>query len=116
MTTSKYINQVCVVGDKRKFLSAVVTLDEENIKAYARKKHITYETDADLLAHPDIKTMVDSEVANKNQGLPSFETIKKVTIVPEFTIENAMMTPTFKLKKNIILKNYEDDIETMYNC
>jgi len=37
-----------------------------------------------------------------------------VTIVPEFTIENAMMTPTFKLKKNIIFKNYENDIETMY--
>ena len=44
----------------------------------------------------------------------SFETIKKVIIVPEFTIENAMMTPTFKLKKNIILKKYEHEIDTMY--
>lgn len=116
MTTSKYISQVCVVGDKRKFLSAVVTLDEENIKTYARENQIAYETDADLLAHPDIKAMVDSEIKIKNQELPSFETIKKVTIVPEFTIENAMMTPTFKLKKNIIFKNYKEDIETMYNC
>ena len=116
MTTSKYISQVCVVGDKRKFLSAVVTLDEENIKTYAMENQISYETDTDLLAHPDIKAIIDSEIKNKNQALPSFETIKKVTIVPEFTIENAMMTPTFKLKKNIIFKNYKDDIETMYNC
>ena len=115
MTTSKYISQVCVVGDKRKFLSAVVTLDEENIKTYARENQIAYETDTDLLAHLDIKAIIDSEIKNKNQELPSFETIKKVTIVPEFTIENSMMTPTFKLKKNVIFKNYKDDIETMYN-
>ncbi len=114
MTTSKYINQVCVVGDKRKYLSAVMALDEDNIKAYADENQITNGAIADLLEHPDIKALIDSEVEKKNQGLPSFETIKKVTIVPEFTIENAMMTPTFKLKKNIIMKNYENDIETMY--
>jgi long-chain acyl-CoA synthetase len=114
MTTSKYINQVCVVGDKRKYLSAVVALDEENINAYAATHQIAYESFSDLVAHPDIKALIDSEVKRKNQELPSFETLKRVTIVPEFTIENAMMTPTFKLKKNVIMKNYEDDIETMY--
>jgi len=103
-----------VVGDKRKYLSAVIALDEENIKAYAGKKKIAHETYSDLMEHPDIKTLIDSEVEKKNQGLPSFETIKKITIVPEFTIENEMMTPTFKLKKNIIQKNYGNDIETMY--
>ncbi|MBU3952432.1 MAG: long-chain fatty acid--CoA ligase [Proteobacteria bacterium] len=117
LTTSKYINQVCVVGDRRKFLSAVVALDEENIKAYAKEHKIAHDTFSDLIQHPDIVALVDAEVNIKNQELPSFETIKRVTIVPEFTIENAMMTPTFKLKKNIILKNYEGDIETMYgNC
>ncbi|MBA3009358.1 MAG: long-chain fatty acid--CoA ligase [Desulfobacula sp.] len=117
LTTSKYINQVCVVGDRRKFLSAVVALDEENIKAYAKEHKIAHDTFYDLIQHPDIVALVDAEVNIKNQELPSFETIKRVTIVPEFTIENAMMTPTFKLKKNIILKNYEGDIETMYgNC
>jgi long-chain acyl-CoA synthetase len=114
MTTSKYINQVCVVGDKRKYLSAVVALDDDNILTYARENDIAHKNISELLKHPDIKTLIDSEVKKKNQDLPSFETIKKVTIVPEFTIENAMMTPTFKLKKNIIFKNYEDDIETMY--
>ena len=50
----------------------------------------------------------------KNQKLASFETIKKVIIVPEFTIANEMMTPTFKLKKNSIVKNYKEHIESMY--
>ena len=62
----------------------------------------------------DIKKLVDKEVEERNKDLPSFETIKKVKIVPEFTIENEMMTPTFKLKKNVIIKNYEDAIEEMY--
>lgn len=114
MATSIYFNQVCVVGDKRKYLSAVVTLDEVNIKNYADTHGIAYETMADLIDHPDIKSLIDSEREKKNKLLPSFETIKKVIVVPEFTVENAMMTPTFKLKKNIILEKYEQEIDTMY--
>jgi len=66
------------------------------------------------MVNEKIVALVDSEVAKKNKGLPSFETLKKVTIVPEFTIENAMMTPTFKLKKNVIVQNYDNEIESMY--
>ncbi|MCG8634785.1 MAG: long-chain fatty acid--CoA ligase [Desulfobacterales bacterium] len=114
MVTSKYINQFCVVGDRRKYLSAVATLDEENVLAYAKEKNIVYKNYADLLTHPDIQALIDSEVAERNKDLASFETIKKVALVPEFTIENNMMTPTFKLKKNIIIDNYEEKIETLY--
>ncbi|WDP84903.1 MAG: long-chain fatty acid--CoA ligase [Desulfobacter sp.] len=114
MVTSKYINQFCVVGDKRKYLSAVATLDEENITAYARDNQIPHSSYADLLTQPKIKDLIDKEVADRNQELASFETIKKVALVPEFTIENNMMTPTFKLKKNIIIDNYEEKIETLY--
>ncbi|MCF6249297.1 MAG: long-chain fatty acid--CoA ligase, partial [Desulfobacula sp.] len=114
MVTSKYINQFCVVGDRRKYLSAIATLDEENVLAYAKTKQIPYSEYAELLAHTDIQALIDSEVAARNKGLASFETIKKVALVPEFTIENNMMTPTFKLKKNILIDNYEEEIETLY--
>lgn len=114
MTTSKYFNQFCVIGDKRKYLSAVVTLDEENVASFARDNNISVESLTELPDHPDIISLVDREVEKGNRQLPSYETIKKVRIVPEFTIENKMMTPTFKLKKNIIIKNYEDEIEAMY--
>ena len=59
--------------------------------------------------------MINREVAAKNKNLASFETIKKVVIVPEFTIENKMMTPTFKLKKKQIFNNYQDLIDQMYS-
>jgi len=114
MVTSKYINQFCVVGDRRKYLSAVATLDEENVTAYAADKGLVYGNYEELLIHPDIKALIDEEIAERNSGLASFETIKKVTLVPEFTIENNMMTPTFKLKKNVIIDNYEGQIEKLY--
>lgn len=114
MITSKYFNQFCIIGDKRKYLSAVVTLDEDNINAFAQENKIDYEDYSELMHHPEIVKLVDREVEKRNKNLPSFETVKKVKIVPEFTIENEMMTPTFKLKKNIILKTYGDAIESMY--
>jgi len=114
MATSMYLNQVCVIGDQKKYLSAVVTLDDLNTKEYADTNQIPYDSMDDLMVNEKIVALVDSEVAKKNKGLPSFETLKKVTIVPEFTIENAMMTPTFKLKKNVIVQNYDNEIESMY--
>ena len=115
IATSKYINQVCVVGDKRKYLTAVVTLDEDNIKDYAAASNISFENYESLLKNEVIINLINNEVKKKNAELPSFETIKKVSIVPEFTIENSMMTPTFKIKKNIIKDKYREQIEKMYN-
>jgi len=114
ISTSIYLNQVCVLGDQKKYLSAIVTLNDITIRDYADKNQIPYTTISDLISHADIIALINSEVEKKNKNLASFETIKKVTIVPEFTIENAMMTPTFKLKKKFILQHYEDLVETMY--
>ncbi len=114
IATSKYINQVCVIGDKRNYLTAIVTLDEQNIKDYANANKIDYPNYEYLIKNEQIVNLINEEIKKKNRELPSFETIKKITIVPEFTIENKMMTPTFKLKKNVIIDNYKEDIQNMY--
>lgn len=114
LATSLYLSQICVVGDKRNFLTAVVTLNEITVLDYAVKNNIAHENMDDLIKHPDIIEMVNAEVAEKSKNLASFETIKKVVIVPEFTIENEMMTPTFKLKKSTIIRNYKELIEKLY--
>ena len=114
LATSIYLNQICVVGEKRNYLTAVVTVNEVCVSDYADKHNIDYESMTDLINNPAIVEMINGEVAKKNQKLASFETIKKVIIVPEFTIANEMMTPTFKLKKNSIVKNYKEHIESMY--
>ncbi|BHH83168.1 AMP-dependent synthetase/ligase [Desulforhopalus sp. 52FAK] len=114
LATSIYFNQICVIGEKRNYLTAVVTLNEISVTDYAMKNGISYENMTDLIENPAIIEMVNAEVAIKNSNLASFETVKKVVIVPEFTIENKMMTPTFKLKRKTILKNHEQLIQKMY--
>ncbi len=114
LATSKYIGQVCVIGDHRKYLTALVTLDPENIAEYAAEEGLAYNSLADLAENERVVTLIESEVADKNKKFASFETIKKVSIVPEFTIENKMITPTFKLKKNIIQDQYAERIASMY--
>jgi len=114
IATSKYINQVFVIGDQRKYLSALVSLDADNCLEYAKANGIAYTSIDDLIGNDNIQKLIENEVAEKNKEFASFETIKKVTIVPEFTIENGMMTPTFKLKKNIALERYQAEISAMY--
>lgn len=116
LATSIYLNQVCVVGEKRNFLTAVVTVNEISVASFAEKNNIAYKTSEDLINHPDVVALINAEIAEKNKGLASFETVKKVVIVPEFTVENKMMTPTFKLKKSRIIQKYNDHIEQLYCC
>ena len=114
MATSKYINQICVIGDRRKYLSALVTLDPDNIAEYAQENDIVFTNVDDLIDNEKVVRLIDDEVMRKNSELPSFETIKKVTIVPEFTIENSMLTPTLKIKKNVVSERHEVEIDSMY--
>jgi len=114
IATSKYINQVMVIGDRRKYLTALVTLDPDNTKAYAEANGITFKDFNELLTNDKIVKLIENEVAEKNKNFAKFESIKKIAIVPEFSVENNMMTPTFKVKKNVALEKFKDKIEAMY--
>ncbi|MCP4751649.1 MAG: long-chain fatty acid--CoA ligase [Proteobacteria bacterium] len=114
IATSKYINQICIIGDQRKFLSALVTLDEENTMEYADANNISYDNLDDLLRNEQIQKLVEGEVEQKNKELASFESVKKVELVPEFTVDNDMITPTFKIKKNVVGDLHKDRIDGMY--
>jgi long-chain acyl-CoA synthetase len=115
LATSRYIHQVCVVGDRRHYLAALVSLEPEAISAYAGQHQIDFKSVDELNQHPVIKKLVETEIAERNKSLAPFETIKKFTIVPEFTIDNEMVTPTLKLKKSVILDRFKDHIDAMYS-
>ena len=112
--TSTFINQALVIGDRRKYLTALVTLDPLTVGDYAEKNNIAFSKFDELLSHPAIIDLIESEIMEKNRNFAPFESIKKVTIVKEFTVENGMITPTMKLKKNIIFDHYRDQIDAMY--
>ena len=114
LATSRYINQVVILGDRRNYLSALVTIDPDNTAEYARQRGISFSSAAELSAHPDIVALIEAEVAAKNKTLPSFETIKKIRLVPEFTIENGLLTPTMKVKKKLAVEKYAAEIDALY--
>lgn len=114
LATSKYINQACVIGDRQKYLTALVTLDADNVKEYARANNIAFNSMEELMTNPRIQQLIEAEVAEKNKEFASYETVKKVTIVPEFTIDNGMLTPTMKVKRNVVAEVYKSKIAEMY--
>jgi len=115
ITSSKYISQACVVGDRRKYLTALITLDVDNIMEYARANGIPVTGIHDLDGHPGIIKLMDAEMARVNEQLASFESIKRYAIVPEFTIDGGTATPTLKLKKSVIVEQFKKTIDAMYD-
>lgn len=114
LLTSKYLSQACVLGDRRQFLCALVALNADNIRAFAQENGIRYKDFDELRSNERIIRLIEAEVAAKNRELAPFETIKKVKIVPEFTIENGLLTPTLKIKKNLVAEKYRQEIEALY--
>jgi long-chain acyl-CoA synthetase len=114
IATSKYISQVCVIGDRQKFLTALITIDADNVTAFAEKKGIATENLDELLKNKAVNDLIHSVVEEKNQELASFETIKDFRLLAEFSIENGLLTPTLKVKRNVAMEQFADVIEEMY--
>jgi long-chain acyl-CoA synthetase len=112
---SPYVNDAIVIGDKLKFLSALIVLDEENVVQYAQDHKIHFTTYESLTKSPEVIELIDSEVNRINQALAHVETIKKFTIVPKKLYEeDGEVTPTMKVKRKFINEHFRDLIEAMY--
>lgn len=114
MATSKFIAQVCVVGDRQPYLVALVTVDPENIRDFADREGIDGGNLHDLMHDERVIRLIEREIEEKNAELASFETIKNFRLVDEFTIENGLLTPTMKVKRNVAMERYAEVIEGMY--
>jgi len=113
---SPYISHVVVFGEKRKYITAIITLNLDEVKKFAGKNGIRYASDADLSASPRIKDMIAKVIEEKNRKLSHFETVKKFAIVPaDFAIETGELTPTMKVKRRIVEEKYGDILERLYD-
>jgi long-chain acyl-CoA synthetase len=111
----KYIEQVAVIGDGRKYVSALIVPDFEELKTYADKKHIEHHTIEDLVNNPGIHKMIEERINDYQKGLASYEQIKKFVLLPKpFTMENGELTNTMKIKRAVINKRYRPLIDAMY--
>ncbi len=112
---SPFINDAIVIGDRRKYLTAIIVLDEDNINKYAQDHKIQYSTYADLAENEDIQALIDGEVKKVNKSLAKVQNIRKYTILNKRLYqEDGEMTPTLKVKRKFINETYADVIEGMY--
>ena len=115
LKTDPLITDCVVIGDRRKYLIALVVPNMAKMEAFARKQSITYQTCADLIRHPEAVKLIWSCVERSNSKLASFEQIKKISLLPDsFTVASGELTPTLKVKRRVIAQRYADRIEAMY--
>jgi long-chain acyl-CoA synthetase len=108
------VSQCVVVGDRRPYLVALVTLDPEEAVAYA-KEHGLPEDPAQLASNPEVKAALDAHVEKINQNFARVEQVKKIAILPhDLSQESGELTPTLKVKRAVVAAKHEPEIEQLY--
>jgi long-chain acyl-CoA synthetase len=112
---SQYISQAVVYGDRRPYLTAVVTLDPEEIAAYAEEHGLGTTDVTELAKREEVKALVQGVLDGVNSKVARVEQVKKFTILPhDLTQETGELTPTMKVKRNIVYEKYAKVFDAMY--
>lgn len=115
LKTNTFISNAVVIGDRRKFLSALVVPDFEKLEEYAKSNNIPFQTNIDLVKNEKVQNLIESEINRITPNLASYEKIKKIALLEsEFEEEKGEITPTLKVKRNIVEKKYKDLIQDIY--
>jgi len=115
LVTSKWIEQIVVIGDKRKFVSALVVPAFMNLENWAKENNLQFSSREELIALPAVKELYDRVISESMEGFAQFEKVKKYILIPsEFTIERGELTPSLKVKRAVVENRYAQLIESMY--
>ena len=115
LLVDKYIDQVAVIADERKFVSALIVPEFRLLEEYARTNGIKFDNREDLCANPKIHTMMMERIQTLQQQLAHYEQIKRFTLIAHhFSMESGELTNTLKMRRPIIYKNYKELIDKMY--
>jgi long-chain acyl-CoA synthetase len=112
---SPYINDAVIIGDKRKFISAIIVIDEENVVKFAQDRKVQFTTFASLTKAEEVVNLIQEEVNKVNNQLARVENIRKFRILDKkLYTEDGEVTPTMKVKRKFINAQYADLINSMY--
>ena len=115
LVIDRYIDQIAIIADQRKFVSALIVPVYGFVKDYAKEKGIEYKDMAELLQHPKIVGLFRARIETLQQQFAHYEQIKRFTLLPEpFSMERGELTNTLKLKRSVVSENYKELIEKMY--
>jgi long-chain acyl-CoA synthetase len=115
LKTSPYISNAMVVGDRRKFVVALIVPNCQTISAKAAEQGVRISTGKEVAAHPFARTLIHAEIQRLTTHLAQFETIKRFALLPgDFTFDNGALTFTMKLKRRVVEEQFHDVIESLY--
>ena len=115
MVVDRYIDQISIIADERKFVSALIVPDYKLVKDYAAAKGIQYQDMPELLKKDEIMNLFREHIDTLQQQFAHYEQIKKFTLLPEpFSMAKGELTNTLKIKRSVLNKNYAAEIEAMY--
>lgn len=115
LVVDRYIDQISIIADQRKFVSALIVPEYGQVKKYAEEHHIVYTDMKDLLQKQEILDLFRLRIDTLQQEFAHYEQIKRFTLLPEpFSMEKGELTNTLKIKRPVLMKNYAKEIEKMY--
>ena len=115
LAQDRFIEQVAIIADARKFVSALIVPSFESLGEYAKSINLNYQDRLELLRNSHILEMFDSRLREMQKELARFEPVTKFTLLPAaFSMELGELTPTLKLRRKVILQRYQSEIDSMY--
>ena len=115
LVVDRFIDQIVVIADERKFVSALIVPNYPLMEEFAKKYKMEYKDMADLCQNPDMVKMVQFRIETLQQEFAHYEQVKRITLLPEpFSMERGELTNTLKIKRPVVNKNYAAEIEAMY--
>ena len=115
MVVDRYIDQISIIADERRFVAALIVPDYKLVEKFAADKGIQYASMAELLKHDAVMELFKERIETLQQQFAHYEQIKKFTLLPEpFSMAKGELTNTLKIKRNVLNKNYAAEIEAMY--
>jgi long-chain acyl-CoA synthetase len=117
MKESPFIEQILLIGDNRKFVSALIVPGFSKLKDWAKQHGIEYTSNEEIIKNDKVITLIADIVEEYNALFNQVEQVKKFTLLPrEFTIDKGEMTPKLSVKRKVVLANFEAEVEAMYQA
>lgn len=115
LKTSPYILNAMIVGDRRKFIVALIVPNAQTVSAKAAEQGISFSSNLEMSRHPFVRSLIEAEIARLTVHLAQYETIKRFALLPDdFTFDNGALTFTLKLKRRVVEEKFRDIIESLY--